>query len=108
MLFVIFRRNRLVQSPCWLVLLVYRRHQDGGDMMFTLPFNSASISDISYVTGTGENGKSGNELQMFNLFVAKTDIALATKHFQFHIIMNKRYRQRLIVMTIKFYFLLLH
>jgi len=73
------------------------------DMMFKLPFNSASISDISYVTGTGENGKSEAEVQIFNLFVAKAGIALATKHFQFHIIINKSYRQRLIVITITFY-----
>ena len=94
-----------------LVLLVYRRHQDwvnSSDMIFTLPFNSASISDISCVTGTGENGISETEVKFFNLFVANADIALATKHFQFHIIMNKSYRQRLIVITIKFYLLLLH
>jgi len=45
---------------------------------------------------------------MFSLFVANEDIAHATKHFQFHIIINKSYQQRLIVITIKCYLLLLH
>jgi hypothetical protein len=75
------------------VLLVYRQYQDGvtcSDMIFTFPWNSASISDIGYGTLTGENGNSETEVQIFNIFVAKADIAHTTKHFQFHKIMDTR------------------
>jgi len=47
-------------------------------------------------------------MQIFNLFVANGDIAYTTKHFQFHIVMNKSYQQQLIFITIKFYLLVLH
>ena len=94
MLFVMFRRNRLVRSPRvyhWYTV-VNKMLVTCSDMIFTLPWNSDSISDISYVTGTGENGNLENEVQNFNLFVANADTAHTTKYFQFHIIINKSYQ----------------